>query len=107
VTTLGEFYNYITLEQYTLSDSDYGDNDVYQWTAYSSCFASVIPESQNEVIAGNQVYNRDLRIWKVRFDENISVNMRVYFEGNYYDITGIEQEGRRKFLILHTHKWNS
>ena len=105
--TLGDFYNYLTIESYVLSDSDYGDDDIYTWTTFSNCWAEIVTEAASESIANNQVYNRDVKIWKVRFDSNITENMRIYFDGEYYDITGIELVGRRKHLILRTHRWNS
>jgi SPP1 family predicted phage head-tail adaptor len=107
VTKLGDLYNYITFERYILSDSDYGDNDTYSWSTYASCFAEIIPESESEIIANNQIVNRNIVSWRVRYDSNITENMRIYFDSNYYDITGIKVEGRNKFLILKSHKWSS
>jgi SPP1 family predicted phage head-tail adaptor len=107
VATLGDFYNYLTLESYVLSDSDYGDNDIYTWSTYSSCWAQIVPESESEVVANNQVYNKNVVTWRIRYDSGITENMRIYFDGNYYDITGIQVEGRNKFLILRSHRWSS
>ena len=105
--TLGDFYNYITFETRVTSDSDYGDNDLYTWTTFTNAWAQVLPESETESVINNQVENVNRLSWKIRYMTGITENMRIYFDGEYYDITGIREEGRRKFLILRTHKWSS
>lgn len=107
MSKLGDFYNYITFESYVTSSSDYGNDDEFTWSTHINCFAEVIPESETETVANNQVENINRVAWKIRYDSTITENMRIYFDGNYYDITGMRAEGRNRFLIIRTHKWSS
>ena len=107
MNTLGDFYNYLTIQSYVTSDSAYGDNDEYSWITYTNCFAEVVPESESEGVKNNQIENTNRVTWRIRYNSGITENMRILFDGNYYDITGIQIEGRQKFLKLRTHKWSS
>jgi SPP1 family predicted phage head-tail adaptor len=102
---LGDFYNYLTIEQYTASDSSYGDDDTYTWSTYASCWAERLQELPTEGIYRDQPALKNMVSWRVRYDSGITEMMRIYFDGLYYQITGIEVEGRRKFLKLRGYKY--
>lgn len=102
---LGDFYNYLTIEQYTASDSSYGDDDTLTWSTYTSCWAERLQGDAIEGIYRDQTAMKNNVSWRVRYDSSITERMRIYFDGDYYQITGIETEGRRRFLILRGYKY--
>ena len=107
---IGDFYNYLTIEQYSTTDSSYGDDDTFTWSTYTNCFAERVEDNRiltksTEGIYRDQIQGKNNVSWRVRFDSGINERMRIYFDGDYYQITGVEMEGRKKFLVLRGYKF--
>lgn len=91
-----------TFQKYTVVDDGAGGG-AEQWADEFSTWAEVIPLRSSNRLEDNQVSMRDTFKVKVRWykDREITVDMRMVFEGKHYAVTGVVEinERRRYFEV--------
>ena len=101
---IGKSDRRITVERYTTSTNAYGER-VQTWSTLLTVWAELMKtgEGMTERISTNQ----DMPIQRVRFkirsssdSRGIKADDRVLYDGNYYNIQGIEEVGRQDQLVL-------
>ena len=97
---IGAFDRRVELHTPTVSTDDYGQDTssastsvkVWGWIDWWK-------GSEGDDSGKENVY-ADFKIW-IRYRSGVSENMFVKYDGEEYDITFIEERGRKRFLGLH------
>lgn len=99
---IGRLGERITVESYTVSQDDYGQ-EAKAWTTFATLWAEVRTPSATETFnssADREVAKIDYRI-KIRFRADISNRMRVNWRGKLLNIVAqTDPDGNRRELIL-------
>lgn len=87
--------NAVTVDKYS--------NHKNEWTDYYSCYTTISGENgQEQAIVGETVENTDMNV-TVRYCSEtvaiISTKFRIVFEGELYDILGIDHLSFKKHAI--------
>lgn len=97
--------NYIIrFEKKTISQDSYG-NVKEKWEFLKDKFASILKNSSrnNYESEGRQVTYTTT--FYIRYDSDIDYNCRILYNGSYYIIMNIEEDGRKEALRLVTERW--
>ena len=96
---VGKLNRRITIEQATETADAYGE-PIKTWAELVSLWANVWPVSNTERFASAQIGREvELRM-HVHYRSDITEEMRVLFDGHYYDIQGIKEIGFREGLAF-------
>lgn len=96
----GNLDRYITIQQPSYSDSAYGDNEVVSYSTYTQCWAEKTDLAGTEDDDMAQISAQQFVKWKIRYDSGVHERMRILYDSKYYDITSIQEIGRRHFLEI-------
>ena len=96
----GKLDRRITIQHRQLSKDSAGGR-VETWVDSAKVWAQVISQTANEAITADADRSTDDRQFRIRHMAGIaSGTHRIFYQLRFYDITGIEQEGRRDFLLV-------
>lgn len=85
------------------SKQDSGERNE-QWTTYATVYASIGESSGGEALETNQVAATNNTTFTIRYKAGIKTKMRIQYNDELYNIKGIEEIGRRRYLIIKTEK---
>lgn len=93
----------ITIEQYSATLGDYGD-EVLTWTTLAACWASVDwPDAHSgegqEAQQETATESIDITI-RYEAAPTVEPKMRVLFDSKYYDIITVQKMGRQRFIMM-------
>lgn len=70
------------------------------WTDYAKVWAQQVPIGGTERVEAQQRLNREIKRLRIRWRAGVSAAHRVIWDGATFEITGVREEGRRKYLVL-------
>lgn len=76
------------------------EKDQYQLISLGEVYAQLKFGPGKETQEGKQVVSSNSYVFKIRYRADLKETFIIGFEGNYYDILGIMEEGRRRFLHI-------
>lgn len=101
---LGNLDRYIIIQNYTTSKDLYGE-PIKTWSNYKSVWAEKIQDAPgDESIINNQKVGKENINWRIRYNTWITNKMRISYKSEYYEIEGIQEEGRGRYCVLKTFK---
>lgn len=96
---VGTLNRRIRIEQATTEDDAYGE-PIKTWAVFDHVWAEVLPLSAREQFQAQQV-NRDITLKiRIHYRSDLTEQMRLIFDGEYYDIQGITEIGFREGIEL-------
>jgi SPP1 family predicted phage head-tail adaptor len=99
----GDLDRYIRIERFTATDNNYGEG-VKTWSLLSNVWAQKIEVTSSEGVKEDQITAKQVTQWRVRYNSNISVQMRILYNNEYYNITSVQEEGRGAYMLLNSFK---
>lgn len=95
----GRFDRKISIEHYTTTKNKFGET-VKTWALFAEAWAGTKGQSSKEVFQNDQLQNINTLIFNTRFLPGITSKMRIIFEGQIFNIRGVQEIGRRKGLQI-------
>lgn len=101
---IGKMKRRICIEQFT-TDKDTFGQPIKTWAELKSVWADIRPLGTTERFEAAQV-NRQVELrMRIHYRTDITEQMRILYEGDYYDIQGIKEIGYRQALELLCGLW--
>jgi SPP1 family predicted phage head-tail adaptor len=72
------------------------------WSTFATIWASKRDVRGDERFRAAQIEDRVETVWRIRFRTDLDPTMRILYRGDYYEIKGIVELGRRDALELLT-----
>jgi len=98
---LGKLDRYIRVEQFTTTENNYGEG-VKTWALYSNLWAEKIEVMGSEGVQESQTVNKQVVQWRIRYNSGVTVQMRILYNSQYYNITSVQEEGRGNYMLLNS-----
>lgn len=98
---IGDFDILVVIEQASQTKDSVTGEAVSTWTTFASVWANRMKVSTESFEASQQVTNRSSK-WGIRWISGVTEQMRVNDHGVYHYIKGIEEQDRKKILVLTT-----
>jgi len=96
----GKMDRRITVQARTLT-KDAAGGRVETWADSFLCWAELVKTSQSEAITADSDRNIETRLFRIRYKTGLaSGTHRIFYQLRFYDITGIDEEGRQDRLLL-------
>lgn len=89
----------ITILQKGTLKSAFGDV-IAGYTVYKIVKAALVTQSGNKVVENSELFNVKLREFQLRFDANITEDMRISYNNGVYKILSISEIGFRAGLSI-------
>lgn len=89
----------IVIESATLVQNAYGEK-AETWSTLYTCWGERLFSGGSESLENNQVVSMSNITYRIRYKSTITEQMRIKDGTGYYYITNIEEEGRRKYMLL-------
>lgn len=104
--SLGRMYHKITFQQRTTQRSGISNEEKDVWTDVITARAEYLPSRGRETMQGDHPVNVGEDVFRVHYPRNTTItsDMRVYHEGEAKKISSLEQQQRRKYLIVRTQR---
>ena len=90
----GKLDRRIIIEEKT-AEQDASGHESYTWSTFYDTWAEVKPLGALERFNAEGKHAVETKAFIVRYKEGVSPTMRVSFENTYWQITGVEEYGRR------------
>lgn len=91
----------ITIYQPILIKSASGmEKTEYQLITLPEVYAELRFGKGSEDQEGKQVVAKITHMFKIRYRTDLKETFIILFEGQYFDILGIQEQGRRKYLVI-------
>jgi len=94
----------ITIQQATTSADGYGE-PIASWSSLAEVWAEVLPLTVNERFQAQQINPEATVKMRLRHRDDVTIHMRVLYEGVYYDIQGVTEIGFHEGLELLCGLW--
>ena len=101
---LGNLDRKITIQYYPQTRGSTWGEVLKVWTTYATCWGQKIEATGKEELDTDQVVSKQMIQWRIRYDSGVNERMRIYYDGDYYNIESIQEEKRRRYLVLNTLK---
>lgn len=96
---LGSLDRRITLQNYTATQSDYGES-IPTYSTLATVWAMVKPINGNESVTADKITVKADCLFTIRYRTSVTEKTRIVYNSVNYDITNISEVGRRKYLEL-------
>lgn len=96
----------ITIEVKTLTIDSFGQ-EIETWRTFATVWASLGKQAGRETFEADQKVATNEATFTIRYQAGILETMRISFEGEFYDITSIEEITRFRWLMLKAKKKDS
>jgi SPP1 family predicted phage head-tail adaptor len=91
----------ITIYQPVLIKSASGMEDTqYSLVTFPEVYSELKFGKGTEDQEGKQVVAKNTHLFKIRYRTDLREDFIILFEGQYFDILGIQEQGRRKHLVI-------
>lgn len=97
--SVGALRRRIRIEQFTTSADGYGE-EIKTWAVLDHVWAEVTPLRVSEQFQAQQVNRQVTHRVRIHYRSDITEQMRLVFDDDYYDIQGITEIGFRKGIEL-------
>jgi len=96
----GKMDRRVTFQTRTLT-KDAAGGKVETWADAFDCWAEAVRIKQAEGITADADRNTEDRQFRIRYRSTIaSGTHRIFYQLRFYDITGIEEEGRQEAMLI-------
>lgn len=95
----GKLDRTIVIQRRTATPNDYNE-EIYSWATLVTIKAAVLPALGWERFRSGREMSADTARFIVRYYSGITVKDRISYNSKTWDITGIAEMGRRRFLEL-------
>src|SRR5690606_29910632 len=95
----GNLDRQVTLETYTAGRDEYGGT-TEEWGSPEKVWANVRFPTAREAFQGDQLTAVQSAVFTIRHREGVTPKMRVILDGLTYNITGVTEPERRRWLQL-------
>lgn len=85
----------ITIEQYTVTRDSYG-GEPKSWSTWATVWAEKRDKKGREYLEQSGEHTERETVFKIRYQDGLSTDMRILCDGRYYDIIGLAELGRRE-----------
>lgn len=112
---IGAMDTRITIQERTVTGDSVTNEDVETWEDFATCWAELKPISRSvgdtvnpgqgqsiELFEADQQVAKDMLRLKIRFIAGLDETMRIVIDGTYHYIKGIEEWGRKSYIVLLT-----
>ena len=99
LTDFGKFDRRIRLETEVITQNSTGEGE-RSFILFKEIWAGTTPMSATERFRAAEIHASRVTRFVIRWMAGVLTTMRIYFDGNYYRITGIREIGRRDFLEI-------
>jgi len=96
----GRFDRLVTIEAFTTTQSPSGFL-TETWTTFATTWAQFIQESGKEFFANDQTVAERKAVFRMNWLDGVTVQHRVTYDGETWDIHEVRELGRRAGLELH------
>ncbi|GAG22262.1 unnamed protein product [marine sediment metagenome] len=101
---IGKMNRRIRIETFTTAKDSFGQ-PIKTWVELKSVWANVWPVSNIERFEAAQV-NRQVELrMHIHYRTDVTEQMRILYDGDYYDIQGIKEIGFREGLAFRCGLW--
>lgn len=91
----------ITIQRRDESTNDTNGETLYAWVDVFSCAAEFVPNVGQEKFSANQKQDELAGLFRIRHRQGVAPEMRIVFEGVFFDITAVvPMRGRKTGLEL-------
>jgi len=90
---IGKLHRKIVIEEPTNASNNYGEY-VTTWSTFHTCFAAISRFGGTEKLRSGKIEAVNKVRFKIRFFAGIEEDMRVLYNGNYYQIKEIQELDR-------------
>lgn len=94
----GDLKYRITIQEFTSSDTDYGTQPV--WADKDTVWAGIEYDRGRERYDAERDVNTQMTTFLIRHRTDLTVDMRIQFDGDVWDIAAIHPEGFREGLRI-------
>ena len=102
--SVGKLHRRIRIETFTTSSDSFGE-PIKTWAVLDHVWADIRPVSNTERFEAQQV-NRQVEVrMRIHYRADVTEQMRVLYDGDYYDIQGIKEIGYHEGLELLCGLW--
>lgn len=104
----GELDRKITIQTASASGVDAFGESTSTWYTYAQPWARMEWKTGNEGEDAQQIANKEVIEFLVRYDSGITPKMRISYDSDLFDIESISQVGgRQRFQLLRCITWDS
>lgn len=103
---IGRLDRKIVIEGKTQAQNSYGE-PVATWSTYHTAFAQVQKAGGKEGEEASRITATNMVRFKIRFFAGITEDMRVLYNGNYYDIIEIQELDREGLWLKASRKYGN
>lgn len=89
----------ITIQTFTESQNSVGE-PIKTWSNLATVWAAKLDVTGREAFTGVERYAEVDTKFKIRWRDDLSVEMRISYDGRYYDIVHIAEIGRQEALEI-------
>ena len=100
---IGKFDRRITIQQTTDIRDEFGAG-VPAWSTFATVWANAAPSGGNEKTEGQKITATGVVIFTIRYLSGVDEKMQILYQGDYYNITNIDEPDRRKTLTITAQK---
>ena len=100
-TCAGKLNRRIALQSNAPIQDTYGDM-IESWSLIGNVWAEMVSAKGSEKFTAQQDAGFDTVVWRIRYRSDLDNLDRVVYDGQNYDILGVNEEGYRTNLILIT-----
>lgn len=103
--SIGKMDLRVIIESATTSSNSSTNEPEETWSTFHTCWAERLRNTfSDEVVEGDQKTARTYMKLRIRWVAGITEQMRLNVDGAYHYIKGIEEWGRKSYLIITTEK---
>ena len=96
---IGNLDRRIVIQASTVSRDGYGEG-VPAWSTFRTVWAWIRPVNVSEAEKSNKITASETVRFVVRYRSDYNEKMRIVYNSATYDIRGIQEVGRRKYLDI-------
>lgn len=98
---IGKLDRRIIIQQNTPTQDTYGE-PIASWSTFSTVWAEKLKPQVAEKYVADQFSGTEKIVWRIRYLSGVNNLMRVSYDGKIYDIHGVYEEGRNKYMFIVT-----
>lgn len=99
-THIGERDRSITIERKLVGANSFNEQDVTGWETVCCVMAKVSESQGDESYQSDQLTESRITVFDIRYKSGIDVEMRIAYNGRYYEIRSIIEPDRRRSLKI-------
>lgn len=99
-TPIAERDRRITIQRKVVADNAFNESEVTGWETVCCVRAKVIESQGDEIYQSDQLTETRLTVFDIRYKSGLDTEMRIAYNGRYYEIRSIIEPDRRRSLKI-------